>query len=294
MLGSQAPLPHLLPMSVPAWEQASDGPPTRVLYGSLPDEPPGGLIVSTKVIGMDEKTAPFESWGSHSLTRTHYRLCLFKLNMLADGSLAVTIRFICLEAPTKLESGFYMGYNIPDSEKLCYIHVEISSPRPNQVQDKTIMLSFPTAHSRLVEFGVYGLCLVEDPEPLALCRIFHLIIKPRNRVESSWTIDGLRVTERGSHPVQDKRLAWNWSGSDDPDPTCLPWSKTTGPFSYFDVMVGGKELGRAHHAEFPIRNEDFDGGRGDGVEVVIRGRLFGGSEVASLPTMLSMGKVGVP
>lgn len=249
--------------------------------------------MNTKIIGMDEKTAPLELWGSRSLRETHYRLCLFKLNMLADGSLAVTIRFRSFEASTDLTSGFYMGYKISNSEKLCYIHVEISSPRPSKVQDKTIRLSFPTAESRLVEFGVYGLGAIEDPKPLALYQIFNLTIKPQNQGKSSWVINGVRVKERGGSSDHDKRLAWKWSGSDDPGPACLPWSKTTGPFSYFDVIVGGKELGRAHCTEIPIYSEDFDACEGEGVEVVIRGRLFGGSEIESLPLQLSRDEIDV-
>lgn len=294
MLGSQGPLPHLLPMSVPTWEQASDGPPTRVLYGQLPDEPPGGLIVNTKIIGRDEKTAFLEVKDLRSPKGTHYRLCLFKLNMVADESLAATIRFKSLAASMDVASGFYMGYNIPNSEKLCYIHVETSSPRPNQIQDKTIMLSFPTADSCLVEFGVYGLGLVEDPKPLALCQILNLTIRPRNQAESSWTIHGVRVTERGSSPYHDKRLAWKWSGSDGSEAACLPWSKTTGPFSYFDVLIGGKELGRAYCMEISIHGGDFDGCKGESVDVVIRGRLFGGSEITSLPMQLLWDEPGVP
>lgn len=278
-------------MSVPAWEQAPNGPPAHVLYGQLPDEPPGGLIVNTKVIGTDEKTTPSECCGSCSLRGACYRLCLFKLNMLANDSLGATIRFRCLEVNMDIGLGFYMGYSASDPEKLSHVHVEISPPRPNQIQDKTIMLSFPTADSRLLEFGVYVLGLIEDPKPLRLLQIFNLTIKSENQAQSSWVIDSVRVTERGSSPDCDKRLAWKWSGSGDSDPACLPWSRITGPFSYFDVMIGGKEIGRAHCTEFPIRSEDFDGCKGDRVEVVIRGRLFGGSEIASLPTMLSMGQL---
>ena len=279
-------------MSVPAWEQADR--PTRVLYGQLPDEPRRGLIVNTKIIGIDENTDPLKLWDSRSLRETHSRLCLFKLNMFADGSLAATIRFRCLEASKDLTLGFYMGYNIPNPKKLCYIDAEISSTCPGQVQDKTIMLSFPAADSRFVEFGVYGLGPIEDPKPLALCQIFNLTIKPRNQGELSWIIDGVRVTERGSSSDHGRRLAWKWSGPDVSGPACLPWSKTTGPFSYFDVIAGGKELGRAYCTEFPINSEDFDRCKGEGVEVVIRGHVFGGSEIASLPVQLSRDEVGLP
>lgn len=280
-------------MSVPAWEQASNGPPTRVLYGQLPDEPAGGLIVNTKIVGMDENTAPFKQWASRSHGGTHYRLCLFKLNMLADGSLAATIRFKCFQASMDVALGFYMGYHIPDSGQLCYINVEMSSSRPNQVQDKTIVLSFPTADSRLVEFGLYGLGLIEEPKPLAVCQISSLTIKTRNLAEPTCAIDGVRVMERGRSPHHDKRLTWKWSSSDASNPACLPRSKTTGPFSYFDVIIGGKELGRAYCTEFPIHSKDFDGYNGEGVEVIIRGRLFGGSDIASLPTQLSRDEVRI-
>ena len=280
-------------MSVPDWEQASDGPQTRVLYGELPDEPPGGIIVNTKIIGKDEKTAFLETSSSGSGSIACYRLCLFKLNMIANRSLAATIRFTCLEAVIEVAFGFYMGYTVSDSENLSYDHVGNISTFQGQVQDKTIMLSFPTAGSRLVEFGVYGMGLVEDPNPLALCRILNLTIKPESQIKSTWIVDHVRVVERGTSPYRDQRLAWNWRGSGCSEAACLPWSKTTGPFSYFDVMMGGKELGKAYCMEFPIHSEDFHGCEGTRTEVIIRGRLFGGSEIISRPMQLSRGDLGV-
>lgn len=280
-------------MSVPAWEQSLKGPPTRVLYGEVLDKPAGGLIVTTEIIGTDENTALVKKWGSHPPERTKHLLCLFKLNMLADGSLAATVKFKCLGGSMDVVSGVYMGYKIPNSEKLSYIHVDISSPLPDQLQDRTIKISFTTADSRLVEFGVYCLDPIEDPKPLALCQILSLTIKPSNYTASFWRIDSVRVTERFDSPDRDKRLAWQWSGSHNPDPARLPWSKTTGPFSYFDVMLGGKELGRAYCLEYPIHREDLDGCEGEEVEVIIHGRLFGGGEIVSLPMQLSRDEVGV-
>lgn len=288
MLGSQEPLPHRLPVSVLAWELASKGPATRMLYGKLLDEPPGGLIVETKIIGMDEPTASFEA---RPRKRAYSRLCLFKLNILGDMSLAATIRFKCFGQNKDLASGFYMGYKSSQSEELCYTHEEVSSPRPNLAEEKTTMLSFPTAEARLVEFGAYCLALITDPKPVALYQILNITIKPTSQVKSSWTINSVRVMVRGDSPDYDERLAWKWDGSDDSKLTGLPWSKTTGPFSHFDVLVDGKELGRAYCTEFPIHSEDFDECKGEGWEVVIRGRLFGGSEIASLPLPLSRDKV---
>ncbi|KAM0805257.1 hypothetical protein BDR22DRAFT_387215 [Usnea florida] len=280
-------------MSIPDWEQASEGPQTRVLYGELPDEPPGGIIVNTKIIGKDKKMAFSEMISSGSGTRARYRLCLFKLNMIANRSLAATIRFTCLEAVIGVALGFYMGYTVSGSETLFYDHVGILSSFLGQVQDKTIMLSFPTAGSRLVEFGIYGMSLVEDPNPLALCRILNLTIKPQSQVESTWIVDHVRVVERSTSPYRDHRLAWDWSGSGCSEAACLPWSKTTGPFSYFDVMIGGNELGKAYCMEFPIHSEDFHGCEDTRTEVIICGRLFGGGEVISRPMQLSRGDLGV-
>ena len=246
------------------------------------DEPPGGIVVNTKVIGIDDKTVPF---GAPSLQETQSRLCLFKLNILGDRSPAATIRFRWLEPNMGAGSGFYMGYKTSTSEKLCYVHAEISSPRPDRVREKTIILSFPTAESCLVEFGVFFVGLIENPKPLALCQILNLTIRPGTQAESSWIIHGVRLTERG-HAPDHRRLAWKCSGSDDLRLTGLPWSKTTGPFSHFGVIVDGKECGRAYCTEFPIKREDFDGCNGDMVEVFIRGRLFGGGEIASLPLQL--------
>ena len=246
-------------------------------------------MVKTKIIG-DEKTAPFEAC---DLKRTNSRLCLFNLNILGDRSLAATIRFKRLGPNKDVESGFYMGYKTSKAEELCYTHVEASSPRLNLTEEKTIMLSFPTHEARLVEFGVYCLGLIAYPKPMALCQVLNITIKPSNQAKWSWTINNVRVMERGKSPDHDKRLAWKLNGPDDSNLTGLPWSKTTGPFSHFHVLVDGKELGRAYCTEFPIHNEDFDECKGEEVEVVIRGRLFGGSEIASLPLQLARDEVGV-
>ena len=271
-------------MSVSEWEQASTRPRTRVLYAELVDEPSGGIIVNTKIIGIDDKTVPFEA---PSLPKTQLRLCLFKLNILGDRSPAATIRFRWLEPNMDVGSGFYMGYKISKSEKLCYVHAEISFPRPDQVREKTIILSFPTDESCLVEFGVFFVGLIEHPEPLTLCQILNVTIRPGTQAESSWTIHGVRLTERGNALDHDRRLAWKYSGSNDLRLTGLPWSTTTGPFSHFGVVIDGKECGRAYCTEFPMHREDFNECKGDTVEVSIRGRLFGGGEIDSLPLELS-------
>ena len=255
------------------------------------DEPSGGIVVNAKIIGIDDKTVPV---GAPSLQETQLRLCLFKLNILGDRSPAATIRFRWLEPNMDVGSGFYMRYKTSISEMLCYVHAEISSPRPNQVREKTIILSFPTAESCLVEFGVFCVGVIEHPEPLALCQILNLTIKPGTQEESSWTIHTVRLTERGNAPDHDRRLAWKCSGSDDLRPTGLPWSPTTGPFSHFGVIIDGKECGRAYCTEFPIHREDFDGCKSDMVEVFIRGRLFGGGEIASLPSQLSRNVIWAP
>lgn len=245
--------------------------------------------MNTKIIGIDDKTVPFRA---HSLQKTQLRLCLFKLSILRDRSPAAHIRFRWPEPNMDAASGFYMGYEISKSEKLHYVHAELS-PCPDQVREQKIILSFPTAESRLVEFGVFLVGLIEYPKPLALCQIFNLSIRPRNQVESSWTIHGITLTERGNSSDSDRRLAWKCSGSDDLRLTGLPWSTTTGPFSHFGVMVDGKECGRAYCTEFPIHREDFRGCEGDMVEVCIRGRLFGGGEIASLPLQLPRNKMWV-
>ena len=245
--------------------------------------------MNTKIIGMNEKTALFVA----PFQRKHSRLCLFKLNILGDKSLAATIRFKHLEPRMDVKLGFYMGYETSNLEELCFFHAEISSLRISQVQEKTIMLSFPTTESRLVEFGVYIVNFAEDPEPLALCHILNLTIKPRTQPKSSWTIHSVRLMEKGHSPDHARRLVWKWSGSDDPRLTGLPWSTTTGPFSLFDIITDGNEYGRAYCTEFPVHHQDFRGCKGKGMEVVIRGRLFGGGEIASLPLQLSEDEVGV-
>lgn len=84
-------------------------------------------------------------------------------------------------------------------------------------------------------------------------------------------------------------MGWTWVGScyNKPRSIDLPWSNATGPFSHFVVVVGGKEIGEAYCNEFPLQKSDFDLIEAGGdVEVVIRGTLFGGGEVSSIPILL--------
>jgi len=64
-------------------------------------------------------------------------------------------------------------------------------------------------------------------------------------------------------------------------PTHLPYSSVTGPFSYFDVTIGPKYVGRAHTLAFvldPDAVNNLNIMKGTTVEISITGFAFNGTK----------------
>lgn len=288
-LGYQAPLPYLGVLPKTAHDYDVQQFSAAILYVELPDEPNQGLMLKTKVLikGKVISGAPCED--AHGQGGPDSSLCLFKLNMPADAPRTLTVTFLCCNKAKDMEFGFYTAYTIPNSNTLEYVRSAISFENCNQMQNKNIEFGHRCPLSRLVEFGMYFFTGVEYQEPLALCQLFNITIKPKSEANPVWTIGGIRLMHRCRAQFVDRRIRWDWGGSvgDNERSTGLPWSRTTGPFSYFTVTLGGKTLGRAYCTEYPVWSQDFGSVEDDKIEAVICGHLFGGGEVTSLSTWIS-------
>lgn len=268
------------------WE-ACHGPSERVIYGELADHTSQGLVIKTKVLTSTRAVTSAEPQQADWQTEQSSRLCLFKLNMPANGSLEANIRFKRGPSRVPAEVGLFTAYRSASSSVIKYCHSRIR-PGELDLDHLTFALNSDMSDSRLVELGFYSSGYIENPEPLILCQLLHITIKPRMEAPfPQWRIADPYVIERGDSANRHKRLVWTWHGLDQSDITPvngLPWSRTTGPFSFFIVRAQETELGQVYSMEFPLQEEDFGvGGQTEcrNLEVVVEGVLFGGGLVSS-------------
>ncbi len=273
-LGSQAVLPHILP---------NPGlPPNNFLYTELPEKASQGLMIKVKV-------ADAVAIKQEMPTKQHLRLCLYKLDMPADSSLEATFDFTAMQKRGQSTIGFYTAYKMPTGSNIEYQDSIIWYPYPGKRKQKAVNITSEAAGSRLVELGVFCTGHKGMVKHDRLLRVSKVTIKPKDLPTESWAFSDVRIRERQYAGGIQRRVGWTWVGScyNKPRSIDLPWSNATGPFSHFVVVVGGKEIGEAYCNEFPLQKSDFDLIEAGGdVEVVIRGTLFGGGEVSSVPILL--------
>lgn len=281
-------------MTPSEWQRASTLTAVRVIYGELTDIPSRGLTLQTKWLG---KLREPQASSIDIPTEQVSRLCLFKVNMSADGSLEAHIMHKGDVMYVHADMGIYCAYRSPISDVLEYHQAPVDS-RSYDLVDTVIALKSRTADARLVELGVYCSASLEILHPVTLRQITNVTIRPKEqpRAESiEWKIVNPHVIERGHARNRQKRLAWELreqNGRGSGPAHGLPWSKTTGPFSYFTVCSQERELGRAYCSEFCLQEDDFGKAEQNDqdaeVEVIVRGRLFGGGEVSSDPVSISL------
>ena len=293
VLSFQDPLPNVIPVSIQDWEEIHQGPMSRVLYGKLDSTHQAAghvpsLTIFTKIVGSWEEGGG-QSINYDTRERTPIqRLCLYKLNMPADGSLEATIEARNMRNDTQIRTGFYLAYRVPGDQRLKHAHYTVSPP--NLRLEPIIKLPIHMSNRRLVELGAFVESGPEQSLPLALLEIDSIVIKPRKAMiledlEAAFTIEDIRQAEEVKESQVEKRIAWRWATKPGQRgqvwPAEMPWSRTTGPFSSFTVRVGG---GKANIEAFstqcslkPKEIEDLD----ETVVVQVVGNLFGGGHVRS-------------
>lgn len=272
-LGSQAVLPHLLPTPEPS---------NRFMYAELPNRALQGLMIRVKMPGA-------QCTKQNLSNRKTLRLCLYKLNMPANGSLEVAVDYTFMQKRGQATVGFYTAYKTPSTSTLDYQDSIIGYPYPGKTEHTSINITSETIGSRLVELGVYCTGHNGMVKHDKLLRVFNVTIQPKAQAQTVWSINNVQVLDRIHAEGFQRRLVWSWSGSTDSWPDDLPWSKTTGPFSRFVVCFGGIEIGEAHCNEFVLQSSDFEKCEaGREVEVVIRGIYFDGNNFSSLPVRICL------
>ncbi|KAL8718237.1 MAG: hypothetical protein Q9225_004595 [Loekoesia sp. 1 TL-2023] len=290
MLGSQNPLPNLIPTSAKQWEAVNEGPITRVLYGELSGGPQSSLKIFTKLAGCyEEADDQIHRYVGPTDSLQMTTLCLYKLGMPADGTLEATIEVQGSLFEDGIASGIYLSYLDRASGDLTYTTWDL---RPNEHVLGGIPIQYENRD--LVELGAYMDNGYDRSTPEVLMEITRIVIKPKQATAPVYMILGLHIKGLGSQSQLQKRVAWSWETMAQEDqgtwPEGMPWSQTTGPFSSFTVYVGGKAIGDAYCLEFPLRNDDVED-LGDEVVINVVGHVFGAGEVNSPPINVSRADV---
>ncbi|KAL9124224.1 MAG: hypothetical protein Q9217_006423 [Psora testacea] len=219
------------------------------------------------------------------------RLKLFNLNISATNALTSSIRCRRVQASKSIGSaGFYTAYRVPSRSGLAY--TEIMRPIAEEDLEYNIPIQSPfpgdcideVGIGYLAEVGVFCVPVTETPPvpSIDILHIYNFVIRPLSQSAIVATIDNIRVIERQSGLNLEKRLTWNWTCPEDHCCEGRPWSKTTGPFSQFDILLDGRRIGDAFCLEFPLGIVDFDEvEESDEAQVTVRGNLFGGGIVVS-------------
>ena len=175
--------------------------------------------------------------------------------------------------------------------------VDISTKSDSQPTLEYVVYPAPDV-SQIHGVGIYYKGL-SPKEEVDLCYCHTLSIIPLQALdvaaESQYQIFNLELLDSTANGVRNQRLQWEWSGDPDQWPECLPWSKTTGPFSYFSVCQNGMHIGTSQSLAFPLRSEDFDRGTGES-KFTIEAFCFAGVDlqeraIASLTTTLHSSNV---
>ena len=283
-LGAQGILPRLLPMSWPQWEKATQQQPQRVLYGEYCKSGETLLIIYTKILGIQlpgecEQAQLVSHSGSAFERPLHLRL--FKLSMPMSIPLTARIWHTRELESKYAEVGVYVVFQSLSTKDVHHVYhnLQYISNREGMTE-AWIDLVEQDQGNHLVEIGVYYRGKLDSPKPLELLAVSRLSILPTTVVKVAgldFEIVDLRIIERGEAPYAHRRLVWDIRGSEEQWPESIPWSNITGPFSHFNVLANGRELGQSYCKEFPLREEDFETTAGVGGEVVIniQGTCFG-------------------
>ncbi|OCL10608.1 glycoside hydrolase family 85 protein [Glonium stellatum] len=281
-LGAQSLLPHLLG---PAMLEKRVGSGTNILYGELLHEP-SRLAVWAK--SMTPDTEP----GQRAYEKS---LCLFKLDMPADGSLQATATFRCCWSSPELHVGFYLKLG----NKINY------TPLWN-TRGETKTLDFPVervdgsdeaSNDRLHELGIF-LKGSRIGELTLLVEVIEVTIAPVTRPNQPYCIENIRTEARGEGDRLHWRLAWEYheivkngreSAIQSVQIPGYPYSDITGPFAYFMLEFNGCCVGRAYALEFVLCNALVEQMKSDtGTKVRAVGVHFDGKRCESRTVILKI------
>ncbi|CAO2648508.1 Nn.00g077750.m01.CDS01 [Neocucurbitaria sp. VM-36] len=213
-------------------------------------------------------------------------LPLYKLDMPADGplNLKASCRNLLLST-----TGAIISFYLRSTRGLQFLPI----PEGNglqSIQTTIAMANNSTPNIRLQELGINLRGFNGNVrEMVQLLEIFEIGILPQSALQivHSCNISDIRIEHRGEGENKHVRLCWKSDGTSDATELRvegLPYSKITGPISYYNIQLDGLRLGRAYAMEHPIVQSLVDRLKDREVEVEITGIGFDGRKIAESKT----------
>jgi len=274
-LGRQSILPYLRSADTMA-KSPSELEGRGILYAQLSDSPPR-LSVFVKDVDM-ELTSGFLH--STKQIRRYRSLNLFNLKM--RGSLDASVTFRKAETP----EGAYLALEFEGTGE----EIELPSQACEQ---NTVSIALEMGMAELTGIRIRVDNLPHDIRRhghVPLLDILETTIKKKGIEVGKASISNIRLLSRNKHNI---RLAWAYKCVAQKAQTTrdqmkerasdrggLPYSKTTGPFAFFEVHIGGLITGRAYALQFALTEEMAHKIHAqNGIEIKIVGIGFDGTMV---------------
>ncbi|KAF2688597.1 glycoside hydrolase family 85 protein [Lentithecium fluviatile CBS 122367] len=206
-------------------------------------------------------------------------LALFNLDMPADGTLLLTISYKCCLQLSMGSVSFYLKF----TSGTHFLRLEESED--DHFQTLSVCIGSELGDTRrLEELGVHVRAPQLGHRNAQILELGKIRIVPRTAgsVPSLVRLEDVRLERRGEGEMEHRRLSWMYC--DQREAECrapsLPYSETTGPFSWFSVEIDGLSLGRAYATECTVAESLMKELRGKEVEVSIAGIGFDGEKLA--------------
>ncbi|KAJ4987523.1 hypothetical protein SVAN01_06980 [Stagonosporopsis vannaccii] len=219
-------------------------------------------------------------------TKCSQLMPLFKLNMPADGSLQLRISYRDLTGTFK---GIYFYMRISGTTR------SLMQSDPFQIDhliDVTIEAG-DTVSQQLAEvdyicvqpIGSYPSRSQSTPSKGAISQPVSLLCTPSDASKQSYSIFNVHMASHGGRVARCTRLSWSHR-SDARSAHGMPYSTSTGSFSYFAIYLDEMFLGRAYAAEHELPTSFIEQSVGHEVLVNVKGVGFDGRELASVITKI--------
>ena len=267
----------------------SYGRSSQIIYSEHENDQRTGLAIKAKLPGPFKENNSHDSRPQERLESQRSLLCLFKLDMPANGTLEAQVELREGNVQNPADFGLYVVYKSPGMELPNYQYIK-NLDLSGDSQTMVFSVSHEVLDSRLVELGAYYTGHIDATESPTLYHILSIVImrkSAKTKNLENWRINRVKIVERICGEHHQKRIAWEWESTGQPGDADdgVPWSKITGPFASFDVHIRGRHVGRAHCLEFPLLEDDLVGVQEDeDLDIIVYGNLFGGDIVSSGPT----------
>jgi len=267
-LSSQSVLPHMATTSVRDGD-VDNG--VNILSQRLED-----TMGNTHLEIEAHSTSPLED----KTTQIYERwLPLFKLAMPADGALELTIAYKGLVGLPMASVSFYLRF----SNRTRFLTAKKTGEM--QFHRTSVCLDDEVAyHAQLEELGLHVRAPHLGERTMRILEVHKISIVPRitELMSRHASLDNVRLERGGEGETEHHRLCWTYydrseEGTQVPG---MPYSKVTGPFSYFVINIDGIDMDRVYALECIVPESIVKELKGTYCETGVTGFGFDGKKLA--------------